>query len=497
MTAKDLKNALLQEAVQGKLVPQIESEGNASDLLDAIKAEKAKLIKDGKIKKEKPLSPITEDEIPFDIPENWCWCRLGEIVKNVQYGTSAKSQENGLIPVLRMGNITRDGSVSYEKLVFTSDKNEIENYKLYKGDILFNRTNSAELVGKTAIYLGERESIFAGYLIRLTPIQIDSKYVNYVMNTDYQRNWCDSVKTNGVQQCNINAQNLIKFLIPLPPLSEQKRIVAALEKFMPLIEEYGKKEAELTALNADIAKTLKNAILQEAVQGKLAPQIASEGNAKDLLEEIKKEKSKLIKEGKVKKEKTLPEITEDEIPFDIPENWCWCRLGDLSKLVTKGTTPRGGNVAYKDKGIGFLRAENVAGIQNLDLSSLKYIDNETNDSFLKRSILEANDILITIAGTLGRTAIVKQKDLPLNANQAVSIVRLTNSGQIDLNYLVFAINAPDLQKMLIGQTKVTAIPNLTLEIIENCEIPLPPLAEQKRIVAAIEKLLPLCEKLGE
>ena len=162
MTAKDLKNALLQEAVQGKLVPQIASEGNARDLLAAIQAEKAKFLKEGKLKKGKPLPEITEDEIPFDIPENWCWCRLGEIVKNVQYGTSSKSQENGLIPVLRMGNITRDGNISYEKLVFTSDKKEIENYKLYEGDILFNRTNSAELVGKTAIYLAERESIFAG-----------------------------------------------------------------------------------------------------------------------------------------------------------------------------------------------------------------------------------------------------------------------------------------------------------------------------------------------
>ena len=241
----------------------------------------------------------------------------------------------------------------------------------------------------------------------------------------------------------------------------------------------------------------KKAILQEAVQGKLVPQIAAEGNAKDLLEEIKKEKNILIKEGKIKKEKTLPEISDDEIPFDIPENWCWCRLGDISTLVTKGTTPRGGNVAYSNEGIGFLRAENVVGIKDLDLSNLKYIDENTHTNFLKRSILCENDLLITIAGTLGRTAIVKKENLPLNANQAISIVRLVNYDLIDLNYLVFSINSPVLQKKLIEKTKVTAIPNLTLEIIKYCLIPLPPLAEQKNIVQNIKKLLSLCEKLGD
>ena len=184
----------------------------------------------------------------------------------------------------------------------------------------------------------------------------------------------------------------------------------------------------------------------------------------------------------------------DEIPFEIPENWEWTRLCSISKMITKGTTPRGGNVAYLDDGIGFLRAENVAGYDKLDKSSLKFIDNNTHNNYLKRSIIDENDILITIAGTLGRTGLVRKNDLPLNANQAVSMVRLVNIDNINLLYLVYGLNSPLIQTRLTLQKKITAIPNLTLEIIADCLIPFPPLAEQKRIVEKIEQLLPFIEK---
>lgn len=172
----------------------------------------------------------------------------------------------------------------------------------------------------------------------------------------------------------------------------------------------------------------------------------------------------------------------DEVPFDIPDSWEWVRISSISVLVTKGTTPRGGNVAYSDSGIGFLRAENVAGLDRLDLSKLNYIDEATHTGYLKRSILEADDVLITIAGTLGRTAIVKEEHLPLNANQAVAIIRLVNSRSVDLRYLVYALNAPAIKERLTAQKKITAIPNLTLEIISDCLVPVPPLNEQRRIV---------------
>ena len=180
----------------------------------------------------------------------------------------------------------------------------------------------------------------------------------------------------------------------------------------------------------------------------------------------------------------------DEVPFDIPDSWEWVRISSIAALVTKGTTPRGGNVAYSDNGIGFLRAENVAGLDRLDLSKLNHIDEATHTGFLKRSILAADDVLITIAGTLGRTAIVKEENLPLNANQAVAIIRLVDSHSVDLRYLVYALNAPAIQDKLTAQKKITAIPNLTLEIISDCLVPIPPLNEQRRIVKQFALFVP-------
>ncbi len=239
---------------------------------------------------------------------------------------------------------------------------------------------------------------------------------------------------------------------------------------------------------------LKNSILQLAIQGKLVEQRPEEGTAEDLYKKLIEIKEFGIRKGLWGKSKSLNSISENEILFDIPDTWRWIKLGEISSVVTKGTTPRGGNVAYLKNGIGFLRAENVAGLDRLDKTNMKYIDKETHFGFLRRSVLQANDILITIAGTLGRTAIVREDDLPLNANQAVSIVRLVDSQEINLLYLIYVLNSSVIQRYLTGQKKITAIPNLTLEIIENCIIPMPPLAEQKRIVAKIEELLPLIDR---
>ena len=250
-------------------------------------------------------------------------------------------------------------------------------------------------------------------------------------------------------------------------------------------------------INLEKLKEFREHILDLAIRGKLVEQRPEEGTAEDLYQQIQEEKSKLIKEGKLKKEKPLVPIENEEIPFDIPEDWKWVHIRDISLLVTKGTTPRGGNVAYIDKGIGFLRAENVNGLADLNLSKLKYVSDETHKNELKRSILESGDILVTIAGTLGRTAIVKNTDLPLNANQAISIVRMVLKTENAMKYVVYALNANTIQQLLLSQTKQSAIPNLTLEIIGNCLIPLPPLAEQKRIASKIESYLSVIDKAEE
>ena len=233
-----MKKSILQEAVQGKLVPQDPNDEPASLLLKKIAEEKKRLIKEGKIKKQKPLPEITEDEITFDIPESWEWARLASICYDLRYGTSSKSSKTGEMIVLRMGNI-QNGEIDYSDLAYSSDAIDNKKYRLDPLDILFNRTNSRELVGKTGIYRGELPAIFAGYLVQVRPIIIDPEYLNYVMNSEYERNYCKDVKSDGINQSNVNATKIGQFVIPVPPLGEQKRIVERINKVLPDIKKYG------------------------------------------------------------------------------------------------------------------------------------------------------------------------------------------------------------------------------------------------------------------
>ena len=247
-----LKKSILQEAVQGKLVPQDPADEPASILLERIRAEKEQLIKAGKIKRDKHESVIfrrdnshyekldgiercIDDEIPFEIPESWAWTSVGEVCTNIQYGSSQKSSSTGKIAVLRMGNL-QNGRIVLDKLVYTSDSKEIEKYPLEYNDLLFNRTNSKELVGKVAIYKSEIPAIYAGYLVRLHPILIDSDYLNYVMQSQYYWIYCQNVRSDAIGQSNINAEKLKRFIFPLPPLQEQKRIANQISCVMSRIE---------------------------------------------------------------------------------------------------------------------------------------------------------------------------------------------------------------------------------------------------------------------
>ena len=232
---EDMKKSILQYAIQGKLVEQRPEEGTGEELYRQIQTEKQRLIKDGRIKKEKPLAEIAEDEIPFDIPESWKWVSVGSVCVNIQYGSSQKSSATGKVPVLRMGNI-QNGRLVWDKLVYTSDDEEIAKYPLQYNDLLFNRTNSKELVGKTAIYKSEFPAIYAGYLVRVTPLLMCSDYLNYVMQSQFYWSYCQTVRSDAIGQSNINAEKLKRFVFPLPPFAEQKRIVAKLEEILPLCE---------------------------------------------------------------------------------------------------------------------------------------------------------------------------------------------------------------------------------------------------------------------
>ena len=249
---ESLKKSILQEAVQGKLVPQDPSDEPAEALLERIRVEKQRLIKEGKIKKDKHESVIfrrdnshyekldgiercIDDEIPFEIPDSWAWTSVGEVCTNIQSGSSQKSSPTGKIAVLRMGNL-QNGRIVLDKLVYTSDSKEIEKYPLEYNDLLFNRTNSKELVGKVAIYKSEIPAIYAGYLVRLHPILIYSDYLNYVMQSQYYWIYCQNVRSDAIGQSNINAEKLKRFVFPLPPLQEQIRIVNQISCAMSKIE---------------------------------------------------------------------------------------------------------------------------------------------------------------------------------------------------------------------------------------------------------------------
>ncbi len=469
MTAKDLKNALLQEAVQGKLVPQIASEGNAKELLEEIRKEKSKLIKEGKLKKEKPLSEITEEEIPFDIPDNWCWCRWGDLSYSIQYGYNASAKEKGRIKMVRISDI-HENVVIWESVPYCDiNEDEIKTYLLKKNDILFARTGGT--VGKSFLVKNiPCEAIYAGYLIRThyNSIKLVPEFLKLFMESDLY--WSQLREgTIATAQPNCNGQTLSKMMIPLPPLAEQKRIVTAIEKFMPLIEEYGKKETELKAFNEQIGTLTKKAILQEAVQGKLVPQIAAEGNAKDLLEEIKKEKEKFVKDGKLKNEKPLTEITEDEIPFDIPESWCWCKIEDITIPIGN----KNNQIQTKE-----ILKEGKVPVVSQGQNLIDGYSNETEKTITDLPVIMFGD----------HTRNVKYIDFPFVIG--ADGTKFFKSINCDEHYIFYLISFISLKLRNRGYAR-----HYTL--LKEEWLPLPPFAEQKRIVTAIEKLLPLCEKLGE
>ncbi len=496
----DLRQAVLQAAIQGKLTNQLPEDGDAADLLKKIEEKKTQLIKEGIIKKEKSLKSFLEDEIPFDIPDNWVWVHLGKVCINVQYGTSEKSSKVGKIPVLRMGNILDNGKIDYSDLVFTSDDNVIKKYPLDKGDLLFNRTNSREKVGKVGYYDGRIPSIYAGYLVRVTALDFESKYLNIVLHTNYYRMYCAGVRTDAIGQSNINAEKLKLFIIPLPPLAEQHRIVTKVEELMARIDDLEKTETELEKLKAAFPGDMKAALLQAAMQGKLTEQLPEDGDVADLINQIAKEKDQLIKEGKIKKEKSLPEITPDEVPFDIPENWKWVRFNDLINIY--------GGLAYKKGTLDIKSQQMVKVLRGGNILDIGYTfrtdDVEISSEFITNNelYLKKNQLItpaVTSLEKLGKVARI-EKDYPdVVAGGFVLNLCPYLCNDILSTYLMYFFASPYLKQRChdIAKKSGQAFYNLSRNKLLETAVAIPPLAEQKRIVEKLDKLLPLCDGLVE
>lgn len=506
MTAKDLKNALLQEAVQGKLVPQIASEGNARDLLEEIRKERGKSLPLAPARKRSSVTPsagsnaarnarfapITEDEIPFEIPESWCWCRLGELglYRKGPFGSSlTKSmfvpKSDDSIKVYEQKNaIKKDFSLG-EYYISKEKFETMQSFIVEPSDII---VSCAGTIGEVYKLPPEAPIGIINQALMRVKLFNDNLSSFWMMYFDYVLKKEAAKQGSGTAIKNIPPFEILKaYPFPLPPLAEQKRIVSALEKFMPLIEEYGKKETELKAFNEQIGTLTKKAILQEAVQGKLVPQIAAEGNAKDLLEEIKKEKAKLIKEGKIKKETPLSEISEDEIPFDIPENWCWCRLGEIGDWKA-GSTPSRSNPELYNGNIPWLK---TGDLTDGDINEIpECISKKALESCSMR-LNPIGSVLIAMYGaTIGKLGILK---IEATTNQACCACVPYNG--IYNKYLFYYLMSQ--KKDFTEKAEGGAQPNISREKLVVHLLPLPPYEEQKRIVAAIEKMLSLCEKLGE
>ena len=518
MNGKQLKNSILQWAIQGKLVPQDPNDEPASVLLEKIRDEKARLIKEGKIKKNKNESFIfrgddnsyyekflttgevkcIDDEIPFEIPQGWEWCRLSLIIYPPKYGTSKKSIPSGILPVLRMGNI-QDGEIVFDKLVFSNDLDDNKKLLLQYGDLLFNRTNSAELVGKTAIFRGQRNAIFAGYLILLRPIFINSEYLNLLLNTPYARDYCNEVKTIGVQQCNINAEKISNLLVPIPNLFETVRIVEKVKNIALPIIKYGELYQKLKHLNGELPIILRKSILQEAIQGKLVPQIAEEGTAQELLEQIRQEKLQLVKEGKLKKSALTDsviykgddnkyyeqvgneniDITE-EIPFDLPDNWAWVRFGQYVRMSIGKTPPRGEAKYWTNGKYPWVSISDMADYGTVTTTK------ESVSEYAKSlfgEISPVGTLIMSFKLTVGRTSLLNTSAYHNEA--IISIYPFVDKNCQARNYLFHILpiisNLGDSKEAIKGKT-------LNSKSLNNLLLPLPPLNEQGRIVAMIELL---------
>lgn len=494
MNAQDLKNSILQLAIQGKLVEQREEEGTAEELYQQIQEEKAELIKEGKIKKGKLLPATLEDEVPFGIPENWKWVRLGEIV-NIKGGKrlpvgkqlTQNKTDHIYIRVTDMKNQTIDDTDLHYIDDDTFEK--ISNYIIEKSDIYI------VIVGSTIGKVGLVPEKFHGMNLtenaaRLIPICIDKDYLmRYLSAKVAQKQFID--QTNQVGQPKLALIRLANTLTPIPPLEEQKRIIAKIEKLMPYVEKYGEAHSKLEVFNKKFPEDVQKSILQYAIQGKLVEQRDEEGTAEALYQQIQEEKVKLIKEGKIKKEKPLPAITEDEIPFDIPDSWKWVRIPEMS-YFQEG--PGILAVDFRDSGVPLIR---ISGMQNEDLSleGCNYLDPDMVEKRWSHYKLDLGDIVISTSASMDK--ICEVTDKTVGSIPYTGQIRFKMYGNINKDYFRFFIKSSCYIKQINEQKSGGTIKHYGPTHLKKMIIPLPPLEEQKRIVAKIEELMPFSQQLAK
>lgn len=492
MTAQELRASLLREAVTGRLVPQRAEEGSAETLYGEIQQEKARLVAEKKIKKEKPLPPVTEEEQPFSIPSTWKWVRLPEIAQILLGKTLNKAKDSGTLhPYLCSINVTWQGIKldTVKEALFT--KVELEKYQLRPGDLLICEGGD---IGRTAVWEKDIPMYYQNALHRVRFFAGLSPYFFRAIMEYYKKIGLLEKFCKGVTIKHLVQSSLCSLVFPLPPLTEQKRIVDKLEELLPLVDAYGEAEQRLAAYEDRFPDALKRSLLQEAITGRLVPQRAEEGSAETLYEEIRQEKARLIAEKKLKKTKPLPPVTEEEQLFPIPASWKWIRLEDVCSMkITDGThqTPK---YATKDNGIPFLSAKDIT-TQKICWDNIKYITTDLHEELYKRIAPQKDDVLLAKNGTTGVAALVEENKI---FDIYVTLAVLRPEKRLILpQFLWRLVNSPVCKRQFDSHLKGIGVPNLHLTEIRKILIPLPPLAEQKRIVDKLEELLALAERIHE
>ena len=525
--AENLKKAVLQAAMQGKLTRQLKTDSSVDDLLQKIAEEKARLIAEGKIKKERgeslPLAPerkrssatpsprgtppktpdnspqvleensessrqrttntrfepIPQEEIPFEIPENWRWVRIGNCLEVVMgsspESSSINSKNEGI--EFHQGKIFFGENYLASSGVYTSKPTKIVNEQFI---LLCVRAP----VGKVN-FLNRKICIGRGLSGVRGLGKINKDYLYYLLKT-YESYF--NKEATGTTFKAIGKDTILDTIIPLPPIEEQQRIVEKLNSILPLIDEYGKEEDELVALSQNFPEDIKKSVLQSAMQGKLTRQQQTDSSVDDLLKKIAEEKARLIAEGKIKKDTTkagasgraLAEITQEEIPFEIPENWRWCRLGEIGNTIT-GSTPSKNHPEYFGNYIDFL---SPGDIQN---SMITYGNKGLSEKGYKlaRPTPAGTIIQVCIGGSIGKCAIV---DREVTFNQQINSITPIKA---NVNFIYAVLSSEYFHKKITRNATGTATPIINKSSWEKLPIPLPPIEEQQRIVEKLNSILPL------
>ena len=479
-----LRKKVIDLAIQGKLTQQLPEDGNAEDLYTQIQKEKAKFIKEGKIKNQ-PTKGVTED-VPFDIPTNWKWVRVGDIEEiNLGFTYRPEYVDEGVF-FLSAKDIT-GGKVDFseaKKVSFETYEKAAYGSKPHKGDILFCRVGT---IGKPQVIYDDVDfcifvslGFFRDHFNLLIP-----EYIVQWMNSKLFERQVD-IEVKGALQKNLNTGWLKEFLVPLPPYAEQKRIVEKLDELLSLIDTI---DALQQQYESD-CEVLKGKIIDAGIRGKLTEQLPENGDAEDLYAQIQKEKAKLIKEGKIKKEKALPEISDDEIPFEIPQNWKWVRLGNLGANVPNAFAdgPFGSNLKREhytsEKQVRIIQLSNV-GIEGWKDDNEKYTTYEHLKS-IQRSEVKAGDIVIAKMMPAGRSIVVP--DISNAYVLSSDCVKFVPNSLLDTNYLRYAINSNIFHDQVLQDVHGIGRERTSLSNLKRYLLPIPPIEEQKRIVSIIEAM---------